>query len=69
LTPHEAARLQFFPDWYDFGELASQRRAIARAIGNAVPPKLAFVLAHHLLGLRSAQEGRRRASSQSRTSY
>ncbi len=50
LTPHEAARIQFFPDWFDFGRLA-HRRWLAKAIGNAVPPKLAFVLAHHVLGL------------------
>jgi DNA (cytosine-5)-methyltransferase 1 len=50
LTAHEAARIQFFPDWFDFGSL-DRRGDLARAIGNAVPPKLAFVLAHHLLSL------------------
>lgn len=50
VTPHEAARIQFFPDWFDFGDL-SKRKELARAIGNAVPPKLAFVLARHLLML------------------
>jgi DNA (cytosine-5)-methyltransferase 1 len=49
LTPHEAARLQFFPDWFRFDALPG-RRAIARAIGNAVPPKLSFILALHLMG-------------------
>jgi DNA (cytosine-5)-methyltransferase 1 len=39
LTPHEAARLQTFPDWFDFG--AQPRRGVlATAIGNAVPPFL-----------------------------
>jgi DNA (cytosine-5)-methyltransferase 1 len=43
LTPHEAARLQFFPDWFDFST-AVHRRVLADSIGNAVPPKLAFAL-------------------------
>jgi len=55
LTPHEAARLQFFPDWFDFSTLQHQRH-VAHAIGNAVPPKLAFVLARHLLTLHAACE-------------
>ena len=50
LTPHEAARIQFFPDWFDFSSLRYKAH-LARAIGNAVPPKLAFVLALHLLSL------------------
>ena len=37
LTPHEAARLQGFPDFFDFTG-ASGRTALARLIGNAVPP-------------------------------
>lgn len=44
LTPHEAARVQFFPDWFDFGNKSS-RTTVAHCIGNAVPSKLAFVLA------------------------
>lgn len=43
LTPHEAARIQFFPDWFDFWP-AEHRRVLADCIGNAVPPKLAFAL-------------------------
>jgi DNA (cytosine-5)-methyltransferase 1 len=39
ITPHEAARLQTFPDWYDFGK-ETKRVALAKAIGNAVPPLL-----------------------------
>lgn len=50
LTAHEASRLQFFPDWFDFSKLP-HRTALSTAIGNAVPPKLGFVLAHHLLTL------------------
>jgi DNA (cytosine-5)-methyltransferase 1 len=40
ITPHEAARLQGFPDFFDFGVVA-KRTAWARLIGNAVPPLLA----------------------------
>ncbi|MHB0970851.1 MAG: DNA cytosine methyltransferase [Thermoanaerobaculia bacterium] len=47
ITPHEAARLQFIPDFFDFGD--SSRGALAEMIGNAVPPKLSYVLALHLL--------------------
>ncbi|MCA9609501.1 MAG: DNA mismatch endonuclease Vsr [Myxococcales bacterium] len=49
LTPHEAARIQFFPDWFDFSA-ATTREALARVIGNAVPPKLGYALARYLLG-------------------
>lgn len=48
LTPHEAARIQFFPDWFDFSA-ARTRDLLARVIGNAVPPKLGYVLARYLL--------------------
>lgn len=47
ITPHEAARLQFFPDFFDFG--VSNRRGYAKQIGNAVPSKLAYVVALELL--------------------
>ncbi len=54
LTPHEAARIQFFPDWFDFSS-AKHRRALADCIGNAVPPKLAFALVRlALIATRSA---------------
>jgi len=42
LTPHEAARLQFFPDFFDFSA-ATSRRGLAAMIGNAVPMKLSYV--------------------------
>jgi len=48
LTPHEAARLQFFPDSFDFSPV-KHRSALAEMIGNAVPMKLSFVLCLHLL--------------------
>jgi DNA (cytosine-5)-methyltransferase 1 len=47
LTPHEGALLQFFPDSFRFGALS--RKSYANLIGNAVPPKLAYVLALGLL--------------------
>jgi DNA (cytosine-5)-methyltransferase 1 len=48
LTPHEAARLQFFPDSFDFSSVKS-RTSLANMIGNGVPILLAFVLALALL--------------------
>lgn len=38
LTPHEAARLQTFPDYFDWGQ--TRRTDLSRLIGNAVPPLL-----------------------------
>lgn len=51
LTPHEAARLQYFPDWFDFtrGGIEMRRRMWATMIGNAVPPKLTIELGRILL--------------------
>ncbi|HXD29760.1 MAG TPA: DNA mismatch endonuclease Vsr [Pyrinomonadaceae bacterium] len=48
LTPHEAARLQFFPDSFDFSQV--KRRALAKMIANAVPMILTFVLLLELIG-------------------
>lgn len=42
LTPHEAARLQSFPDFFDFGQ--RRRGEYQHLIGNAVPPKLAYAV-------------------------
>lgn len=44
ITPHEAARLQGFPDYFDFTEVSSVT-ALREMIANAVPPPLtlAFV--------------------------
>lgn len=46
LTPHEAARLQFFPDSFRFEGLRRppRRTELAVMIGNAVPPKASYVL-------------------------
>lgn len=58
ITPHEAARLQTFPDWFDFG--ADPRRGmLAKAIGNAVPPLLTMELAKAILPFLSATRGTR----------
>lgn len=48
LTPHEAARLQFIPDFFGFDDGVG-RTALANLIGNAVPPKLTYALALELL--------------------
>lgn len=40
LTVHEAARIQGFPDYFDFAAV-SYRTALTTMIGNAVPPQLA----------------------------
>lgn len=47
LTPHEAARIQGFPDWFRFGDHG--RTAWSRMIGNAVPPMLTIELGRILI--------------------
>lgn len=47
LTPHEAARVQFFPDFFDFSGLLPAQ--LQRAIGNAVPAKAGYVVSLPLL--------------------
>ena len=48
ITPHEAARLQTFPDWFNFqGEVS--RSALTEEIGNAVPPLLMNAVGMQLL--------------------
>jgi DNA (cytosine-5)-methyltransferase 1 len=46
ITPHEAARLQHFPDSFRFrtGAGEPRRTKLALMIGNAVPPKLTYVV-------------------------
>src|SRR5439155_20605066 len=48
LTPHEAARLQTLPDFYDL-DTSKGRGAWAMVIGNAVPPPLGVHLIEPLL--------------------
>lgn len=55
ITPHEAARLQFLPDFFSFGAV-NTRSAWAQLIGNAVPPLLTMRIAEHALGDASTRE-------------
>lgn len=55
LTAHEAARLQFFPDYFDFSSVSS-RTALGVIVGNAVPMKLPYVYALALLSDRSKSQ-------------
>ena len=48
ITPHEAARLQGFPDFFDFKEVAGVT-ALREMIGNAVPPQLSAAITQELL--------------------
>jgi DNA (cytosine-5)-methyltransferase 1 len=48
ITPHEAARLQTFPDWFQFGD-DGNRTALGSMIGNAVPPLLMVALGSLLI--------------------
>lgn len=47
LTAHEAARIQFFPDWWDWRD--GGRTRWATLIGNAVPMKLSYAVGLWLL--------------------
>jgi DNA (cytosine-5)-methyltransferase 1 len=46
VTPRESARIQTFPDWWEFNGTG---RHIIRQVGNAVPPLFAGILANHIL--------------------
>ncbi len=48
LTPHEAARLQFLPDFMDFSSV-TRRSDIATMIGNAAPPILTIAVVEALI--------------------
>lgn len=48
LTPHEAARVQFIPDFFKFDNKLT-RVALQKMIGNAVPPKLTYIIGLELL--------------------
>ena len=45
VTPRESARIQTFPDWWEF---FGTGRHIIRQVGNAVPPLFAAILANHI---------------------
>ncbi|MEM7727004.1 MAG: DNA cytosine methyltransferase [Cyanobacteria bacterium P01_A01_bin.45] len=46
ITVREAARLHSYPDWFEFGE---SKLAAHKAIGNSVPPLLAYAIAQTLI--------------------
>ena len=48
LTPHEAARLQGFPDFFDFSSV-KKLTALRKMIGNAVPPRITAVVVESLI--------------------
>jgi DNA (cytosine-5)-methyltransferase 1 len=48
LTPHEAARLQTFPDSFNFGK-TTRRGVLATVIGNAVPPLMMAEIGRRIL--------------------
>jgi DNA (cytosine-5)-methyltransferase 1 len=54
LTAHEAARLQFFPDHFDFSSI-TRRTSLAQIIGNAVPMKLSYAIGAAMLAANSAE--------------
>lgn len=45
VTPRESARIQTFPDWWEF---YGKGRHVIRQVGNAVPPLFAAILANHV---------------------
>jgi DNA (cytosine-5)-methyltransferase 1 len=52
ITPHEAARIQFFPDTYSFTGAypeAPSRNLLSKWIGDAVPPLLGYAAAMPLM--------------------
>lgn len=48
ITPHEAARIQGFPDFFDFSGV-QKRKDLHEMIGNAVPPKVSAILTQTVL--------------------
>jgi len=49
LTPREAARVQGFPDWFEFNPLGKTTRSnLAKWLGDAVPPLLGYLAAKSL---------------------
>ena len=51
LTPHEAARLQGFPDFFDFSSV-KYVTSLREMIANAVPPQVTAVLVKRLISKR-----------------
>lgn len=48
ITPHEAARIQGFPDFFDFSNVV-KRTELQEMLGNAVPPPLALFAVESLI--------------------
>lgn len=48
ITPHEAARLQGFPDFFNFNIIDS-RLSLHKMIANAVPPKVSAIIVNELI--------------------
>ncbi|MEN8220818.1 MAG: DNA cytosine methyltransferase [Pseudomonadota bacterium] len=48
ITPHEAARIQGFPDFFDFS-MVNLRGDLHGMIANAVPPKITAMIINSLL--------------------
>jgi DNA (cytosine-5)-methyltransferase 1 len=63
LTPHEAARLQTFPDFFTIGATTHLRSAWSRMIGNAVPPFLGRALGQLALSALLAGSSKERAAA------
>lgn len=57
ITIREGARLQTFPDDFEFGKNDSKTR-VARQIGNAVPPKMAYHIAQSVMAHFEGLEGK-----------
>lgn len=55
LTAHEAARIQGFPDYFDFTDCTT-RAALATMIGNAVPPQLGSAVLRRFLYLQAQSQ-------------
>jgi DNA (cytosine-5)-methyltransferase 1 len=62
ITPHEAARLQMLPDFWDFS-VVKKRGSLAQLIGNAVPPVLAAALIEPALRSLGLGPGKRSSAS------
>jgi DNA (cytosine-5)-methyltransferase 1 len=48
LTPHEVARIQGFPDFFDFS-LVQKRTSLHQMLGNAVPPNFSAEIVHYFI--------------------
>lgn len=57
LTPHEAARIQGFPDFFDFTNVKI-RKDLHLMIANAVPPKISAILIDDILSNMEVKNGK-----------